>query len=142
MSLHFQSFYTSMKPDTQYKDPTFKGPKEQYTELIQNSTTLYIGNLSETVYEERLWELFSLVGKIKRVIMGISKLTNMPCKFCFVEFYERLDAENGVLLFNGFRLDNKYLNVDYDYGYCEGREYGRKERRKNVGGNHKRQRYY
>jgi nuclear cap-binding protein subunit 2 len=52
--------------------------------LLQ-STTLYVGNLSFFTTEEQIYELFSRVGDIKRIIMGLDKVRKTPCKFkiCF-----------------------------------------------------------
>lgn len=142
MSTLFQSYFKSHKYIPSYRDPTFKGSSEEYTALMQNSTTLYVGGLSETVLEERVWELFQSIGRIKRVVMGVNRLSRVPCGFCFVEFVARRDAEDAVLVFNGFRLDGKYLKIDIDYGYCVGREYGRKAKKRQFDRYVKRQRYF
>lgn len=35
--------------------------------------------------EEQIYELFSRVGDIKRIIMGLDRNQKTPCGFCFVE---------------------------------------------------------
>jgi len=53
---------------------------------LENTTTLYVGNLSFHTTEEQIYELFSKVGEVKRVIMGLDRNKKTPCGFCFVEF--------------------------------------------------------
>lgn len=53
-------------------------------EALANSTTLYVGNLSFYTKEEQLWELFSRIGEVKQIIMGLNKKTLEQCGFCFV----------------------------------------------------------
>ena len=49
------------------------------------STTLYVGGLSNHTRDYQIHELFSSVGRIVRLIMGIDRLKRTPCGFCFVE---------------------------------------------------------
>lgn len=35
--------------------------------------------------EEQIYELFSRVGGVKRIIMGLDRNNKTPCGFCFVE---------------------------------------------------------
>jgi len=84
-----------------------------------------VGNLSFYTTEEQIYELFSTCGDIKRVIMGLDKYKKTPCGFCFVEYYEREDAENCMRYINGTRLDDRIIRTDWDAGFIEGRQYGR-----------------
>ena len=60
--------------------------REEYEEKLQNSTTLYVGNMSFFSSEEQIYELFSMCGEVKRIIMGLDRLKKTPCGFCFVEY--------------------------------------------------------
>ncbi|KAM0673946.1 Nuclear cap-binding protein subunit 2 [Gurleya vavrai] len=120
--------YVEERKGSIYRDKNQTFTDEEYKFRMENSCTLYVGEINFKVKEERLWELFSLVGTIKRIIMGVNRQTLNPCGFCFVEFYCRKDAQNAITLFNGFRFDNKHLNVSIDYGFLEGREFGRGSR--------------
>ncbi len=40
---------------------------------MNESATLYVGNLSFYTTEEQMYQLFSTVGDIKRVIMGLDR---------------------------------------------------------------------
>ena len=93
-----------------YTDRKF-GAKEEWEGAIQNSTTLYIGNLSFYTTEEQLYELFSRCGELKRVVMGLDRNTKTPCGFCFVEFHARTEAEDAVRLLSGCKLDERIIRV-------------------------------
>ena len=98
--------------------------RDQEAQLLL-STTLYIGNLSFFTTEEQIHELFSRAGDVKRIVMGLDKFKRTPCGFCFVEYYTREDAENGMRYINGTRLDDRIIRTDWDAGFVEGRQYGR-----------------
>jgi len=84
-----------------------------------------VGNLSFYTTEEQIYELFSKCGDIRRIIMGLDKYKKTPCGFCFVEYYQRSDAENCMRYINGTRLDDRIIRTDWDAGFIEGRQYGR-----------------
>ncbi|OAD56399.1 Nuclear cap-binding protein subunit 2, partial [Eufriesea mexicana] len=113
-----QSFFRSWR--------TFhSGSRAEQDRLLRNSTTLYVGNLSFYTTEEQIYELFSKCGDIRRIIMGLDKYKKTPCGFCFVEYYQRSDAENCMRYINGTRLDDRIIRTDWDAGFIEGRQYGR-----------------
>ena len=70
-------------------------------------------------------QLFRKAGEIHRLIMGLDKMKRTPCGFCFVEYYTREDAEAAVKYIGGMKLDDKQIRVDIDWGFEEGRQYGR-----------------
>ncbi|ADM11209.1 putative RNA-binding protein [Encephalitozoon intestinalis ATCC 50506] len=108
-----------------YREKTFVGTDEEYLEAKKNSSTIFVSNVPTNVREERIWELFLLCGAVKRVIMGLNRNTLRFCGFCFVEFYEVCSADMAVRYINGFRIDQVPLTIDKDYGFVEGRQYGR-----------------
>ena len=59
---------------------------EEYDDKLHNSSTLYIGNMSFFTSEEQVYELFSMCGEVKRIIMGLDRIKKTPCGFCFVEY--------------------------------------------------------
>lgn len=72
---------------------------------------MYVGNLSFFTTEEQIYELFSKCGDIRRVIMGLDKYKKTPCGFCFVEYYNRADAENClrcVFIYNNLEDVHQY----------------------------------
>lgn len=108
-----------------YREKTFVGTDEEYLEAKRRSSTVFVSNIPTSVREERIWELFLLCGPVRRVIMGLNRNTLRFCGFCFVEFYATDAAEAAVRYMNGFRLDLGPLAIDKDYGFVEGRQYGR-----------------
>ncbi|AQK72555.1 Nuclear cap-binding protein subunit 2 [Zea mays] len=108
-----------------YRDRRFKGTQEEYEATLHASTTLYIGNMSFYTTEEQAYELFSRAGEIKKIIMGLDKNSKTPCGFCFVLYYSREDAEDAVKYISGTMLDDRPIRVDFDWGFEEGRQWGR-----------------
>lgn len=108
-----------------YRDQHFKGPRSEQERLMKTSATLYVGNMSFYTTEEQIYELFSRCGEVRRIVMGLDKFKKTPCGFCFVEYYQRIEAEMSLRYINGTRLDDRIIRVDSDAGFIEGRQYGR-----------------
>ncbi|XP_002987302.2 nuclear cap-binding protein subunit 2 [Selaginella moellendorffii] len=108
-----------------YKDRRFAGTQVEYEEALQTSVTVYVGNLSFYTTEEQLYELFSRCGEIKRIVMGLDKNNKTPCGFCFIIFYTRDDAQDSVKYISGTILDDRPIRVDFDWGFEDGRQWGR-----------------
>ncbi|KAH9812154.1 hypothetical protein DFH28DRAFT_1109955 [Melampsora americana] len=97
---------------------------EQQTQLSKSST-VYVGNLSFFTTEEQIFELFSKISPIKRIIMGLDRNSKTPCGFCFVEYYDPIDALGCLRYISGTKLDERIIRADLDPGYKDGRQYGR-----------------
>ncbi|XP_050381845.1 nuclear cap-binding protein subunit 2 [Argentina anserina] len=110
---------------SQYRDRRFPGSQEEFEQALLASTTVYIGNMSFYTTEEQVYELFARAGEIKKIIMGLDKNTKTPCGFCFVLFYSREDTEDAVKYISGTILDDRPIRVDFDWGFQEGRQWGR-----------------
>lgn len=54
-----------------YRDRKYPAGLLQLEIDLANSSTLYLGNLSFFTTEEQIYEVFSKVGEIKRIIMGM-----------------------------------------------------------------------
>ena len=117
--------FLDREPLTQYKDRLFKGSMEEYLERLRTSATLYVGNVSFYTSEEQIWDLFSRAGPVKAIVMGLDKNLKTPCGFCFVEYHTRPDAERAVKYLNGTKLDDREVRMDFDWGFVEGRQFGR-----------------
>jgi nuclear cap-binding protein subunit 2 len=117
--------FLDREPLTQYKDRQFQGSMEQYLECLRTSTTLYVGNVSFYTTEEQIWALFEKAGPVKTIVMGLDKIQKTPCGFCFVEYHGRDDAERAVKYLNGTKLDDRDVRIDFDWGFQEGRQFGR-----------------
>lgn len=101
---------------------------DETIERFQTATTLYIGNLSFYTTEEQLYEFFSTVGPVKRIIMGLNRFTRTPCGFAFVEYYTHHDAIICHRHLHGAMCDERPITVSLDPGFQEGRQYGRSKR--------------
>ena len=92
---------------------------------LANTQTLYVGNLSFFTTEEQLLELFSRVGHVRRLIMGLNKASKTPCGFCFVEMESHAEAQACQRFLSGTSVDERVIRADLDPGFEEGRQYGR-----------------
>ena len=57
--------------------------------------------------------------------MGLDAHRRTPCGFCFVSYFTRKDAEAAVKYINGSMMDGRAIRVDHDWGFVEGRQFGR-----------------
>lgn len=73
----------------------------------------------------RTAQVFSRCGDVQRIIMGLDKQKKTPCGFCFVVYYTRRDAEDAVKYLSGTKVDERPIRVDFDWGFVEGRQFGR-----------------
>ena len=115
----------SLGAPSSYRDKRYPGTLEELEEALAASKTLYVGNLSFYTTEEQIHELFSKVGEIKRIIMGLDRVKKTPCGFCFVEYYSKEDALDCMKFLNGTKLDDRIIRTDIDPGYKPDRQYGR-----------------
>ena len=125
MLLSGESLYKLPKKKQEYYDKRSKLSEKEYFSKQKKSTTLYVGNLTAYTKEETLFRIFSMVGPIDRLILGLNKKFMIPCGFCFVIYFTREDAQRAINLLNKTRLDGNVIRVDFDIGFSEGRQYGR-----------------
>lgn len=96
-NLHFAlpftmgTLYSEVFPTKTYLE--VKLGHEAFIEVTTTSCTLYIGNVSDQTREEQIYELFSSVGPVKLVRMGLNAQTKQPCGFCFVEYVAQHQTE-------------------------------------------------
>lgn len=73
---------------------------------------LYVGNLSYSVSEAQLQELFAQAGKIKEVTIITDRQTGRTKGFGFVEYETQAEAEKAIEMFNNTDLDGRPLTVN------------------------------
>jgi len=95
---------------------------------LASSSTLYIGNLAFSTRVCHLKGLFSSIGPVKSVIMGLDRNLRSPCGFAFVEYVNREHALSAIAYLSGTKLDEKVVRVELDAGFKPGRQYGRGKR--------------
>ena len=52
-------------------------------------------------------------------------VTDFCCYVLFIRFYSREDTEDAVKYISGTILDDRPIRVDFDWGFQEGRQWGR-----------------
>ena len=108
-----------------YVDRQFFASFEDQVAALKGSKTVYIGNLSFYTTEAQIYELCQRVGPVKRIVMGLHRHTKTPCGFCFVEHFTAEAALENVGRITGLVLDDRILRAELDFGFKEGRQYGR-----------------
>ena len=98
---------------------------EESMEALRTSKTIYVGNLSIFTTELQIEEIFSTVGPVKRIIMGLNSKTKEPCGFCFVEYFVQEHAYACLKYLHETRCDGRIIRCDLDAGFFPGRQYGR-----------------
>ncbi|CAE7873582.1 Cbp20 [Symbiodinium sp. KB8] len=89
------------------------------------SKTLYVGNLAFVTTEQQIIEVFRRCGPVKQVIMGLNRESRKPCGFAFVIYHRRDSVVAAMNYLNGSKLDNRYIRLQIDKGFREGRQFGR-----------------
>ena len=117
--------YDDPCPSSSYIDHQLHITREEYSEQLRTTTTVYVGNLSYYTSEDQLYALFERCGNVQRVVMGLDRRTKTPCGFCFVEFSTHEEAGVACDTVTGTKLDDRVIRVDWDAGFKEGRQYGR-----------------
>mmetsp|Transcript_18439 Transcript_18439/g.21269 ORF Transcript_18439/g.21269 Transcript_18439/m.21269 type:complete len:231 (+) Transcript_18439:99-791(+) len=108
-----------------YWDRSHYDSPDSQMRALTKSATLYIGNLSFSTRIVQLQSLFSNVGPVKAIVMGLDRNLKTPCGFAFVEYEQRKDALSAVAYISGTKLDEKIVRVELDAGFKPGRQYGR-----------------
>ena len=120
------SVLKQLRPDSKiYWDrrtfPTYDDAKN----ALENSDTVYIGNLTFYASESQIKDFFSCCGEVRCIKMGLNRISRTPCGFAFVQFYNHRAAVCAVDLLNGAKFDDRFIKVEIDPGFKEGREWGR-----------------
>ena len=84
--------------------------KFNHSEAINVQSKLYVGNLSYSVKEADLYELFQKYGPVKSVSLITDKYSGQSKGFAFVEMDNSTDAEK-ALAENGQDFMGRSLNV-------------------------------
>ncbi len=118
-------YHSDEKPQQICWDRKYFSTFEENLEALKESKTVYVGNLSFFTTEAQILGLFSSVGPVKRVIMGLNHKTKTPCGFCFVEYYT-FEAVHACLKYvSGTVCDGRIIRADLDTGFKPGRQFGR-----------------
>lgn len=108
-----------------YWDRSHYDSPESQMRALAKSKTLYVGNLSFSTRSQHVRALFSKLGVVTEVNMGLDRFRKTPCGFCFVEYERREDALLAVANISGTKLNGRVIRVELDAGFQPGRQYGR-----------------
>jgi RNA recognition motif-containing protein len=73
---------------------------------------IYVGNLTYSVTENHLRELFSNHGEVKDVVIIKDKFTDRSKGFGFVEMAQALEAESAIAALNNTEFEGRSLRVN------------------------------
>lgn len=118
-------YHTETTPQLICWDRTYYNDFDAQLEAYKTTRTVYVGNLSFFTTESQIRETFSVVGPIKRVIMGLNNITKTPCGFCFVEYYTRESYMACLKYLSDTICDDRVVRCDADGGFKPGRQFGR-----------------
>ena len=76
------------------------------------TSKLYVGNLSYSVTEEQMKELFSKYGTVESSSIITDRNTGKGKGFGFVEMSSPDEAEKAEAALNGFELDGRAMKVN------------------------------
>lgn len=76
------------------------------------NTKLYVGNLSYSVTNEQLGQLFSQVGAVQEAVVIIDKTTGRSKGFGFVTLGNEEEAEAAIRSFNETEYEGRKLVVN------------------------------
>ncbi len=73
---------------------------------------IYVGNLSRTVTEETLREVFAKVGTVTSVKIIVDKFTGEKRGFGFVDMPDKAQADTAIAQLNNSQLDGQTIRVN------------------------------
>jgi nuclear cap-binding protein subunit 2 len=114
-------YHTEDTPQHVCWDRKYYNTFKDQVKILTTSKTVYVGNLSFFTTELQIHEIFSTVGPVKRIIMGLNSKTHTPCGFCFVEYYSRDHAAACLKFISGTMCDERIIRCDMDGGFIQGR---------------------
>lgn len=118
-------YHADETPQRVYWDRRYYTTFDDQLAALRGATTLYVGNLNFHTTELQIHEVFSRVGPIKRIIMGLNRETKTPCGFCFVEYFTYEHACDCLKYVSGTVCDGNIIRCELDGGFKMGRQYGR-----------------
>jgi nuclear cap-binding protein subunit 2 len=118
-------FWVQDKPQEITFDKHYFTTEEECLEAMKKSRTVYVGNLNDKTTETQINEVFSAIGAVKAVVMGVNNKTKIPCGFCFVEYFIAEHAAAALKFLDGSVVDTNVVRIDMDTGFKQGRQFGR-----------------
>merc|ERR1712000_359201 len=98
---------------TDFNGRFIKVDRQQATTGIEQSKTVFVGNLSWDVDEEQLKEFFADCGDVANVRIITDRETGQSKGFAYVEFGE-LDHADKATALHGTELNGRNLRINYE----------------------------
>ncbi len=76
------------------------------------SMKLYVGNLPESMTDDKLKEIFTEAGPVASAKVITDRYTGQPRGFGFVELETKSDGQRAISMFNGKDVDGHTLKVN------------------------------
>ena len=73
---------------------------------------IYVGNLSPDVNEEDIDELFSIQGKVSKIMVVLDSQNKTSNGFGFVKMPERVEAQKAITNLNEYEFKGSRLEVN------------------------------
>jgi RNA recognition motif-containing protein len=88
-------------------------PTDPHSEIFPEDTSLFIGDLSRHVSEDRMREMFSKFGEVEDVDIKRDKVTRNNLGYGFVTFKNRHQAEQAKRKMHGMELGGRTIRVGW-----------------------------
>ena len=75
-------------------------------------TNIFVRNLDPTTTETQLKDLFAAYGTVVTVTISTDRDTGGPRGFAFVEMADAASAQAAIISLNGFRLNDRALELN------------------------------
>jgi cold-inducible RNA-binding protein len=76
------------------------------------SMKLYVGNLPESMTDDKLKTIFAEAGPVASAKVITDRYTGQPRGFGFVEMETKVDGQRAISMFNGKDVDGNQLKVN------------------------------
>lgn len=83
-----------------------------YLDKTKMAQKLYVGNLSYSVNDEALKELFAAAGTVASATIITDKMSGRSKGFGFVEMSSDAEAQSAIEMFNGKEFEGRNLTVN------------------------------
>jgi cold-inducible RNA-binding protein len=77
------------------------------------NTKLYVGNLSHSTSEEKLWKLFAQSGTVISVDIIKDRVSGRSNGYAFIIMGDQAVAERAIEMFDGLNVDGSEIHVSF-----------------------------
>lgn len=107
--------YYIIKPDMRGQARSEIEKTTDKIEMDYEEERIYVTNIPYEIKESDLYELFDQIGNVNDICIPVNFETGRPRGFAFIEFDNKVEAENAIEEFNGTFLGNRKIAVSLAY---------------------------